>query len=272
MNFTDKLHADLNDATVSLGGVNAFSTKDKLLVGLMVLFPMAINNLFYWYLQCLLITQLTVVIFGYIVAPLVLRKLINKDVYVLLDVRETMSGIRPALGWVWIILALGIPVLFLIIGMWFDLIGIHYINLLGPLFSRTLFNYAYIIACSVLFCLVHPFFEARFYYGVLDSIIPGNILGRVILALLLTINYIGFSFAVVGTNYSVAIALAIIFATYFVVAYISLHKGVKIAIFIQMTICVVSWALFLLFLTLKRDGNYTKGVTINWLNPRNILN
>lgn len=272
MNIVDKLHANLNDATTSLAGINAFSLKDKIIVGLMILIPTILNNILYYYLQCVLLTQVIVVIVGYIVAPLVLRKIIQKDVYVLLDARESMSGTRPAIGWVWVVLALGIPVLFLIIGVWFDLLGLGSVTVMAPSFSRPVWTYVYLIFASIVFCVVHPYCEGRFYYGVIDSILPQNILGRVILAILLTANYIGFSFALLGTNYKVAVALAIFLASYFVLAYISLHKGVRVAIFMQIAASAVSWTLFVLFVVAKYNGSYSKGVLVNLVNPRNVLN
>lgn len=272
MNIVDKLNADLNEASTSLSRISAFSTRDKIVVFLMILVPVAINNVLYWFLQDLLLTQLAVVIFGYIITPMVLKAVINKDVYLLLEARDTVSGSRVALGFIWIALAIGIPVLFLIIGLWFDLIGIHVVTVLGPYFAKSLWNYLYVILASAVFCLIHPYMEGRFYYGVIDAILPSNVIGRIILAILLTSNYISFSFAVVGTNYAVAIALAIFFATYFVLSYISLHRGVRAAIFFQMAVSIISWVLFILFTILKINGSYKKGDSLVYINPRNVFN
>lgn len=272
MNIVDKLNSDLTEASNSLSRISAFSTKDKIVVFLMILFPVAINNVLYWFLQDVLLTQLAVVIFGYIITPLVLKAVINKDVYLLLDSRNVVSGSRVALSFIWIALAIGIPVLFLIIGLWFDLIGIHVVTVLGPYFAKSIWNYIYVIIGSAVFCLIHPYMEGRFYYGVIDAIMPTNVIGRVILAILLTVNYLSFSFAIVGTNYAAAIALAIIFATYFVLSYISLHRGVRAVIFFQMAVSTISWVLFILFLILKINGSYTKGDSLVYINPRNVFN
>lgn len=272
MNIVDKLHADLNNATGSFAGINAFSTKDKIIIALMILVPMALNNLLHYYLQDVLIVQVIVILVGYVVAPLVLRKIINKDIYVLLDARETMSGTRPAIGWVWVVLAVGLPVLFLLLGVWFNLLGLRSVAVLAPLFSRTIWNYVYVIFASVVFCIIHPYCEGRFYYGVIDSILPMNVLGRVILAVLLAANYIGFSFAVLSSHFGVAIALAIFLGCYLVLSYISLHKGVRVAIFMQIAATTVSWTLFLLFVVLRQNGSYTKGANLVLFNPRNVLN
>lgn len=271
MDIVDKIRTDLNNASTSLAGISAFSTKDRIIVGLMIVFPVALNNLLIWFLQDILLTQAIVVLVGYFLAPLLLRQIIHKDIYVLLDARESFAGLRPAIGWVWVVLALGLPVLFLVLGLWLNLFKLS-VTLLAPVFARGIYNYIYAILASFVFVCLHSYFEARFYYGVIDSIIPPNILGRLILSTLLTLNYLAFSFALLGTNYGVAIALVVIFGTYFVIAYISLHKGVNVAIFMQMAVAAVSWTLFLLFVVTRKNGSYTGGVGLVLFNPRNIFN
>jgi hypothetical protein len=272
MDIVDKIRTDLNNASVSLAGISAFSTKDKMIVALMVIFPVALNNLLYWFLQDILLTQVIVVVVGYFLAPFLLRQIIHKDIYVLLDGRDSFSGVRPAVSWIWVLLAVGIPALFLLLGLWLGLFGIHSILLLAPIFARSWENYLYVVLASVVFCFIHSYFEARFYYGVIDAIIPPNIVGRLILALILTLNYLAFSFALLGKNYGVAIAIAVIFGTYFVISYVSLHKGVNVAIFMAVAVATLSWVLFLLFVLAKKNGSYTSGVPLILFNPRNVFN
>ena len=272
MNIVDKLHTDLESASNSLSGLSAFSSKDKALIGLLILLPIALNNLLWWFLQDVLLTQLIVVIVGYFVGPFILNKIIKKDIYVLLEVREHMPVHRSSIGWLWVGLAFGLPIIFLILGVWFNVLGASSINILAPYFNRAWANYAYLIFASILFCFVHPYAEGRFYYGVIDSILPNNIISRLILALLLSINYIGFSLALVGVRTLAFVTLLVIFGTYLTFSMISEKKGVKVAIFLFVGVSLVIWVLFLLFVVLKQNGNYQGGVILNLLNSRNVLN
>lgn len=271
MDMLDKIRTDLDSASNSLAGISAFSTKDRIIVVLMILLPIALNNVLIWFLQDILITQSLVVILGYLLAPFILRKIISKDIYVLLDARETLGGSRPSVGWLWVLIAVGLPVVALLLGVWFNLFKVN-LTLLAPLFNRSGFNWLYAVLASVMFAVVHPYFESRFYFGVIDAIIPPNIIGRVIIALLITLNYIGFSFALLGTHYSVAITLGFILATCFFLAYVSLHKGVNVAIFLQVALCAATAALLLLYVLARRNGTYSVGAPLLLFNPRNVLN
>lgn len=272
MNIVNRLNTDLESASNSLNVLSSFSNKDKTLIGLLILLPIALNNLLWWFLQDVLLTQLIVIFIGYFLGPFILNKIIRKDIYVLLEVREHMPINKSNIGWLWAGLALGIPALFLLLGVWFNLLGLTSINVLAPYFTRAWANYAYILFASLIFCLVHPYAEGRFYYGVIDSILPSNITSRLILALLLTLNYIGFSFALVGVRLVALFVLLIIFVTYLAFSIISEKKGVKTVIFLFVTLNLIVWVLWLLFVVLKQNGNYQGGVLLYSRNARNVFN
>lgn len=271
MDLINKLHNDVAHAGNSLLGIEAFSTKDRILIFLIILFPIIINNLLYWFLQDVLITQLTVTIFGYFLAPALLNRCIKKDVYVLLDFKERIPQQNQNSGWIYSILALFFPAAYLALVLFLGKVGVSSLNLLAAYFSSTYGNYAYIIISSILFGLIHPYFESRFYFGIVDSILPSGLFWRIVLALLHTSNYIGFSLALVGPSVLCLYPLGLFFLTHLFFAFVASKRGVRTAMVLFVISSLLVLATFLAFVYLKHSKQYLGGVNLVMPNPRNVF-
>ena len=270
MDLINKFQEDAQDTAGYFTGFN-YTKKEKIYISIFLFVAVAANNLLYYFLQDVIVVQ-SIMIGIYISFPILIKKIIKREMYYPLEIYEYNSHY---LAKVWFLLTgLGciIPILALILGCYFNYFRVNSIVVLAPLFRNVVFQYLYVILASILFCLIHPFSELKFFFKIFNSILPDGTIFRFVQAAILATHYIGFSFAILKVSVNVLISLAVIFLTYILIIDTYRIKDRNVATNAFLGLTTISWALFLFYCLLSSRGAVTGGIQVQFFNPKNIFN
>lgn len=114
--------------------------------------------------------------------------------------------------------------------------------------------------------------EHKLYYGVISTFLPDNFIGSLGIALFQTAHYIALAFLITGSDTYAGLILLILFLMFFGLYALKEKETYKSSTLAHQIIALVNIMLVALFLILKHNGRYRKGISVTFYNSHNVIN
>ena len=251
---------------------NLFSTKDVIIIALIMLLPPLGLNLAFHFLQDLVLS-LAIYLGTLILAPILIKIVVGKDPYQILTFKALGgSGGTGKSFTTFLIITLAVSAALSLVGVWFGLLpGFNSLLSPAPYFNRTWVNYIYLIG-GLAIALPAITIEHKFYYGVLCTLLPdgiGEIVGIVVYQ---TLHWIAFAFVVTTTTTNALLLILLIAGLYLCFKLLADKESYESSTKLHIIVYAVNYILLALFVILKTNRKFTKGIAYGTMNRANIWN
>ena len=250
-----------------------FSTKDLILVGLIFFLPPLVFNLSMHFLQDILLSLALYYLLGLLLAPIVIKAIVGKDPYTILTFKSLGASDSKGKSFtLFLAITLIVTGLLNLLGVWFRLLpGFNSLTSPAPYFNHVWINYIYLVLVLVVAYVV-IYFEHKLYYGVVSTLLPDNIIGTLGIVFYQTIHYIGFAFCVMNSSANAVYLLLLIAGMYLCLYLLKEKEDYKSSGLAHTIIFVVNYLLLAIFVILRSNHKWSKGIAYGTLNRKNIWN
>lgn len=246
-----------------------FSSKEKFITFIGIAISSAAVNVTWYYSQDAFISFSVHFIIFFLV-PIIIGKMLNNNLYISFnykDIIEKYEGKKILFLLIWI----GISTVLIIgsfIFSWVNL-GSHLI-VQAPHFQYLILNVLYgVVTLAVMLLALNQ--EFKLYYGIFVIMVPGGILEYLIMAVIQTSHWIGFSLRFFSNHESIYLYLGILFVFFFSLAYLRNLCGFGKCKPIYLAFAGYNY-LFILLIGLFAEKGFFKSNNITSPNPGNVWN
>ena len=249
-----------------------FSTKDMVLIALIMILPPLSLNLAFKFLQDLILS-FAIYLGALILTPIVIKLIVGKDPYQVLTFKALGgSGGTGKSFTTFLIITLAVSCGLSLVGVWFGLLpGFNSLIAPAPFFSRTWVNYIYMVGglAIAIPCIT---IEHKFYYGVLCALLPDGIAEIIGIVVFQTLHWIGFAFAVTTSTTNALLLILLIAGIYLCLKLLADKESYESSTKLHIIVYAVNYVLMAVFVILKYNRKFNKGIAFGTVNKQNIWN